>query len=976
MKIKLFLLGIILLVTAALSFYFLQRDSDHSKKPAFTKARKEEDKRELPASYVLARLKYEYDMLKDPQTGLIPRDIFLKERALARTLPVREFSSSNSRTAVLNTYLPAGPNNIGGRTRAVAYDVRYNGTTNRVIIAGCVSSGIMRSADGGQTWALVTPSEDIHSFTALAQDPRPGSQNTWYAGSGEFLGNSASEVGALYLGFGIWKSINNGLTWTKLPLTVTDLNGGTIGAGSINAFDHPFDIVHRIAVNPVNGDVFIAGHRRLIRSSNGGASFSVVFAGTQAATAANGQMDVVISNNGRIFLGVNGGNPDPAARGVWTSSTGTTNSFTRVAGGQTIGVDSITGWRGNTNLTNDARRIVLALAPSNNNIGYAFYENGLSSDAPELQPEADLFRFDITENSFTWSNRSANLPDIAGNNLSGSDPLSVQGGYDMEVAIKPDNPDIVFVGGTNLYRSTDGFNTNTNTAWIGGYNTGFTYSQYPNSHADIHRLVFNPSNVNEAICGNDGGIQVTNDILAGTVSWMMFSNYQTLQYYNVAIDPTPGRNNFAGGAQDNGVRFRDRSGIFGTAPNDSNNHRSLFSADGATVAFSTEVSGNQFLYESIQNGDLRRVRLTSPQGTSGNISPAGLTPAPGGGFGEFVTNFRLVADNTEDLYYVNFSRLFRTTTASTVTASNGWTELTGVRQVVNPGNPNGTNVAIRGTANTRGPYRTSHVLYLGTTNGKIIRLDDPRNAVPETVPLEITPPGLTGNVQDIAINPNNDDEVLAVVSNYNVPSIWWTTNGKSASPTWVNVEGNLALPSMRSCAIVVKKDASNNPVTEYYVGTSIGLYSATSLSTGTTWQREGGNVLNYAVVQSLAYRPTDNVLLVGTHGNGMYFTYLGTPNYTPNLNTGFNPVTNDQRFITAVYPTFTNNNVQFKTGNLTGIKKISITVTSMSGQEVIRRETAYQSNNINTGVLPAGQYILTIVSDDKKYRHVQKIIKQ
>jgi hypothetical protein len=320
--------------------------------------------------------------------------------------------------------------------------------------------------------------------------------------------------------------------------------------------------------------------------------------------------------------------------------------------------------------------------------------------------------------------------------------------------------------------------------------------------------------------------------------------------------------------------------------------------------------------------------------------------------------------------------LFRTTSASTVSSSSGWTELTGVSQTVNPGNPSGTNVAIRGTANSRGPYTSSHVLYIGTTNGKIFRLDDPRNATPGTVPLDITPIGLTGNVQDIAVNPNNDDEVLAIVSNYNVPSIWWTTNGKSAVPVWTNVEGNLTLPSVRSCAIVVKKDAANNPVTEYYVGTSIGLYSATSVGASTTWVREGANVLNYAVVQSLAYRPTDNVLLVGTHGNGMYFTNLGTPNYTPNLNTGLTPVTNDRRFINAVYPTVASQNIQFRIGNIPGVRKISLTVTSTSGQEVLRREMAYQSNQLNIGPLAAGHYILTIVSDDKKYRHVQKIIKQ
>jgi hypothetical protein len=39
----------------------------------------------------------------------------------------------------------------------------------------------------------------------------------------------------------------------------------------------------------------------------------------------------------------------------------------------------------------------------------------------------------------------------------------------MMIKVHPDNQDLVFIGGTNLYRSTDGFDTNENTKWIGGY---------------------------------------------------------------------------------------------------------------------------------------------------------------------------------------------------------------------------------------------------------------------------------------------------------------------------------------------------------------------------------------------------------------------------------------------------------------------------------------------------------------------------
>lgn len=998
MKIRITLL-VTAVVTAVLLFFLLP-----FAKKGNTFPEREEEEDEAPAEFLQARMKYEYDLLKDPRTGKIPEGIFAQEKAFARTLPVRSSGdvaptgvNGTSRVEVLNSYIPAGPNNIGGRTRAMKYDARF--ATTRVIIAGCVSGGIMRSADGGNSWTLVTPQNEIHNLTALAQDPRPGFQDTWYAGGGEPYGNTATEIGAVYMGYGIWKSTDNGVTWARLPLnTITDINGTVLPGGALEAFDNPFDYVHRIRINPANGDVYIAAHRRLLRTSNGGATFQTVFGGTQGAFATTGQMDLDIANNGTIFLAVNGGFPEPNLRGVWVSATGNLNSYTRIAGGQTLGVDSVANWRANSYETDASlnaiapKRILISLAPSNNNVAYVFYENGLSSDAVasggDLKPEADLFRLDINGATYTWSNRSANMPDILGGNLSGSDPLSVQGGYDMEVTVKPDNPNVVFVGGTNLYRSTDGFATTTNTAWIGGYVTTFSYSQYANSHSDIHRLVFSPANASQAICANDGGIQETTDVMAATVVWRMMPNYQTLQCYNVAIDPTVGRNNFASGSQDNGVRFRDKTGLLGTAPADSNNHRLLFSADGTYVGISQDNSGTQYIYESIQFGRLYRARLVSPFPGGTEITPSGLTTSQQGQstdenqFGEFVTNLRLESDNSGNLYYVNFNRLFRTTNAGAVTSST-WTEMTGVSSTVDPTDPtSGRNVGIRGIGYSRGPYASSHTLYMGTTNGKIYRLDDPQNVAPTTHPVNITPTGLTGNVQDIAVNPNNDDEVIAVVSNYGVVGIWWTKNGKSATPTWKNAEGNLTLPSFRSCAIVVKKDASNQPVTEYYVGTSIGLYSTSNLATvldagqSPVWQREGGSTLNYAVVTSLAYRPADNVLLVGTHGNGMFYTFLGTPNFTPNLNTGITPVTNDRSFIRTVYPTASSSDVQYQTGNQTGVRKITVQVLNMKGQVMYQESRGYQSGSVPLQRLSAGVYILNILSDDNKYRHVQKIIRQ
>ena len=85
----------------------------------------------------------------------------------------------------------------------------------------------------------------------------------------------------------------------------------------------------------------------------------------------------------------------------------------------------------------------------------------------------------------------------------------------MYITVKPNDPNFVILGGTSLYRSTNGFASTAATSWIGGYgNTLPTLTFYPNSHPDIHNFVFNPSNSNEAICSDDGGIRITHDITA------------------------------------------------------------------------------------------------------------------------------------------------------------------------------------------------------------------------------------------------------------------------------------------------------------------------------------------------------------------------------------------------------------------------------------------------------------------------------
>ena len=255
--------------------------------------------------------KYEWILSRDPNTGRVPDGIRKRELAWVKTLQPRQTAMMSA--LANNTYAAVGPSVNGGRTRAIGVDVRYNGTTNKVVIAGGVNGGIFRSEDGGYTWTFVHPSDEVRSVTCVAQDPRPGFQDIWYAGTGE-QNQTAEYPNTFVLGFGMFKSIDNGKTWTKLPSTAlgTEFN-----------FDSFFDLTFNIAVHPVTGDVYVAAQQAIVRSQNGGISWTTVLTGAVSTNRLQGVTDVKINKAGtKIYAAFSGRNPNRDIAGVWMSSTG------------------------------------------------------------------------------------------------------------------------------------------------------------------------------------------------------------------------------------------------------------------------------------------------------------------------------------------------------------------------------------------------------------------------------------------------------------------------------------------------------------------------------------------------------------------------------------------------------------------------------------------------------------------------------
>ena len=775
------------------------------------------------------RLQYDFERLKDPATGEIPVGIREKELAYIMSqeshlqeqvlIHGKQEGSTFIKTALgdpLTTFSNRGPFNVGGRTRALAIDINNE---NR-LLAGSVSGGIWLSVNQGTSWQRVGPLNQNPSITSIVQDKRAGFQNIWYCSTGEAIGASQSDRSGMarFMGNGIYKSTDNGATWALLPATANNTPQN-------NSPTEPFELTAAMAIDPINGNLYVATYRGIYRTQDGGTSFQAVL--PVANLGFFGQLDMHITSS-RIFYAViprnvitSGG---PGNAGIYRSTTGNSGEWTRITPAAFPATHG---------------RTVVATAPSNENILYVISAGTVSAPVGHDFWKYTYVSGDGTGVGGVWQNRSANLPNFGGN----VGNFNSQGGYDLYVKVHPTNENMTFVGGTNLYRSTDGFATSGNTAWIAGYNTLNNVSLYPNHHPDQHSMVFFPSNPNKVITGHDGGLSITQNITTNLathpVTWTSLNNgYLTTQVYALAVGP--GNLIMAG--------FQDNSTWATTSASANAMWIDQFSGDGCATAINKTGT---LRYVSAQLGVVYRASYTDANDNTPNaffsISPSST--------GLFVTQFELDPSDDKLMYYIGNNTLWRSNNVTTATASLGWNNL--------------NNTSSSQQLSTIGiSTNPSNVVYVGSTGGNIFRLDNAHVGNPIYVDI-FTGKGLpVGNVSSLAVDPANAMRVIATFSNYSIKSIWLTENGGT---TWTDISGNLEQfadgtgngPSVRWMDIVGNNNA-------YLVGTSTGLYSTKVLNgLSTVWAQVDPSILGVAVVEQVRSRD-DGLVVVGTHGNGLF----------------------------------------------------------------------------------------------------------
>ena len=475
-------------------------------------------------------MKQEFERTKDPALNAVPRERLAVAEAYRKTLiEARERNRTMGATPGI-TWQERGPNNVGGRTRAILFDLNDAANGYRKVWAGSVGGGLWYTNDitaATPVWNKVSDQFENLAVSCIAQNP--ANPQEMYFGTGEGWFN----VDAIR-GMGIWKTTNGGSTWTRLTSTAN------------------FAYVNDLLVDN-SGNVYAALNRYsgtdapgIQKSTNGGTSWTQVLGSPGFGSSSIGA-DLELAANGDLYatLGVSGSNGGVylSNRTVHGTSTGNSGTWSNITP-STVGVIS--------SPANFWHRIKLAPAPSNANLVYALFQGFGSDDCTSIQC------YDKSTN--TWSVKA--VPTII--DQGANSPFTrFQAWYDLALSVDPNNANSIYIAGIDALRSDNGGTTwSQMTTWSLYAAVGFNASQ--NVHADHHAFIYAPGSSSRALLGTDGGIYYTANanIAAGSKPTFSSKNtgYNVTQYYSCAISPSV-TNYFLAGAQDNGSHKFTTAGL-------------------------------------------------------------------------------------------------------------------------------------------------------------------------------------------------------------------------------------------------------------------------------------------------------------------------------------------------------------------------------------------------------------------------------
>lgn len=722
----------------------------------------------------------------------------------------------SKKTSNLNLNLTSvGPDNYGGRTRAIIIDK----TNPNTIYAGSSGGGVWKSLSNGSSWVQIpvngNPSRNMQ-VSCMLQTPA----GTLYAGTGEgwYTNYGIIARGAFY-GSGLYKS-TNGTSFDPIP-------------GTDN-----WKFINELAYH--QNRLWVATEQGLFYSDT---EQNWILAKDAAGNDLNGNAtDVQIGSNGIIVAAVN--------NLCYVSEAGSVNAF----------ISHSTGTTGKLPITN-VGRAEFAIAPSNPDIIYA-------SLASQIGAVLGIYR--SIDKGVTWS--------IIGPGASASfgvfsfptgATIVYEGMFNNTISVWPSDPDIIVVGGVDLWQgnkvSNEGFFSWTKTTShafdpLSGLGPLFL-------HKGINQIAWHPTTGNEAYFATDGGVfrLVSSQGFQGK-----HKNYVTNHYYTVHAG---GDGAVMGGTVDNGVMLitgKGNSAQEGQIVFNGPGSHSLFSLIDHNVFIVSRAGGP--VSRTIDYG----LDFSATFGTNINMnSVTGAYLAPIALWESFYDYTSLdsvwyIADTT---YYAgdnievrshNAHYPFNVAAPYTINKGDSLRVQDPVVSRFFYGGNNGiwmTDMILDftdlprwakvanfvGTIQTMSVSKNGNYLYAGTQNGFLLRLSgisSYSNDSTFTITMDTIGSWPDRVITSIAVSPSNANRLMVTLGNYgNTDYVFGTNNVLDPSPSFTSWQGQL--PAMPVYASLIELNDANRLL----LGTETGLFSAYYDGTTPTWTAETNGLPSVPIFQ-------------------------------------------------------------------------------------------------------------------------------
>ena len=654
------------------------------------------------------------------------------------------------------------PNNWG-LTSGRINAIAVSPSDPQLILIGAATGGIWRSTDGGTTFAPTSDNQVDLAVGSIAF--APSNNSIVYAG----MGDKAQG----YLGTGVLKSTDGGQSWSRIS------NASLPSPGRISAIEVDAANPNRVYAAQYS---FLQGNSSFASgfwlSNDGGANWTRTLSGLPR--------DLV---------------RHPTQPNTYYMAMQRVDGSTDPTGGIFVSNNSCQTWT----------RIYTSPFASTTNIKIAV-TNAAAQNVYVLVGSGATARVEISgDGGATWINR-------------GSAFDTGQLSYNFYLFVHPTDPNILFVGTRDLWRSLDGGVTYTNVTRNFSITGSYTPTQ-ARSHPDQHHFYISQTDPNLVYIANDGGLWRSTD--GANTFQTLNSSLALTMFVSLDVHPTDATRTY-GGTQDNGTQKRNGAqGWREFATGDGG--QTIVDALDPSIVYTTYV--NNTVYRYTNNGDT--FGATIGNNTIFASDRVAFYPP-------------FVGNNVDSNLYFGTYRLYVSTNRGA-----SWTAPGGATDITN----GGTDVL-----STIGVARSNtNVIYTGSAQG---RASVSTNGGVTWTNISSGLP--TRFIESIIVSGTDANVAYLTVSGYDSGHVFRTTNGGT---TWTNISGNL--PNIPTNTLLIDPRDANT----IYVGTDIGVFRSTT--DGNVWETFNLG-LPPTIITEIVAQPR-GLIQIATYGRGAFEINLSNP---------------------------------------------------------------------------------------------------